>query len=407
MLAAVVAAFFCASSLAPTGPSAQTTSPVNGKIVYVKRDTAPGEHLNDIWVMNADGSGQTNLTNTPEVGESQPAWAPSGARLAFVRYHDSLCTPTQPECTVNQPDIFVMDANVQNATNLTDSDTFETSPDWSPDGSKIAFSGVRNRGWEILTMDPDGQNEMNLTGDAFEAFDEAPDWSPDSTKVVFMKQSQAGGRCEPWEIWAVNRDGSGDTNLTNHPRDDTYPSWSPDGSEITFSSNRNADATGQSDIYAMPAPTTLPPPGETASVATERNDGVMEVAAGDVLVREAGAQTTSRPVVRRLTRDGSSAAPDWGKNPAPSITGLRPAKGSTTTDLRPIIGAKVTDAQTNLVKSNIRRLFVDGTKIPRDRFSYNRDTDRLRYAPGTDLSIGSHTAKVVAQDPEGLITRKT
>jgi Tol biopolymer transport system component len=74
-----------------------------------------------------------------------------------------------------------------------------------------------------------------------------------------MKQSQVDGCCEPWEIWAVNRDGSGDTNLNNHPRDDTCPSWSPDGSEITFSSNRNADASGQSDINATPAPTTLPP----------------------------------------------------------------------------------------------------------------------------------------------------
>jgi TolB protein len=116
--------------------------------------------------MDADGTNQTNLTNTPDVSESQPTWAPSRDQLAFVRYHDSQCTP-------NQPDIFVMDANGENATNLTKSDAFETSPDWSPDGTKIAFSGVRNRGWEILTMDPDGQNEMNLTGDAFDAFDEA------------------------------------------------------------------------------------------------------------------------------------------------------------------------------------------------------------------------------------------
>ena len=205
----------------------------------------------------------------------------------------------------------------------------------------------------------------------------------------------------------MNRDGSGDTNLTNHPRDDTYPAWSPDGSEITFSSNRNADASGQSDIYAMPAPTILPPPSsETASIPTEQSEGLMEFAASDVLLREAKAQTTSQTVVRRLTRDGSSTAPDWGKNSAPTITNLRPAKDSTITEPRPLIGAKVTDAQTGLVKSNIKRLFVDGTEIPRDQFSYNRDTDRLRYAPESNLSLGSHTAKVVAQDPEGLKTLK-
>jgi Tol biopolymer transport system component len=42
----------------------------------------------------------------------------------------------------------------------------------------IAFAGVRNRGWEILTMDPDGQNEAILTGDSFNGDDQEPDWSP-------------------------------------------------------------------------------------------------------------------------------------------------------------------------------------------------------------------------------------
>ena len=455
LLAGIAATIFVAVALVPLEPSAQTTSAVNGKIVFVKRDTAPGDHLNDIWVMNADGTNQTNLTNTPNVGEvqpafsfdgtkiafngpgqenedgdtlsdiwvmnadgsnktnltntpdvseSQPTWAPSGAQLAFVRYHDSVCGPTRPECTTNQPDIFVMGDNGTNQTNLTDSDAFETSPDWSPDGAKIAFSGVRNRGWEILTMDPDGQNETNLTGDAFDASDEAPDWSPDSTKVVFMKQSQVGGCCEPWEIWAVNRDGSGDTNLTNHPLDDTYPSWSPDGSEITFSSNRDT-SSHQSDIYAMPAPTTLPPPGQTASTATSE-DGNMAALAASRVLREANAQTTSPTAVRRLTRDGSSTSPDWGNNSAPLITKVRPAKGSTITDRTPLIGANVTDAPTNLTKSDLT-LSLDDARIARTQFSYNRDTDQLRYTPGTDLSLAEHTVRVVARDPEGLITRKS
>jgi Tol biopolymer transport system component len=364
LLAGIAATIFVAVALVPLEPSAQTTSAVNGKIVFVKRDTAPGDHLNDIWVMNADGTNQinltntpdvsenqpafssdgtkiafngpgdqnnegdilsdiwvmnadgtneTNLTNTPDVSESQPTWAPSGAQLAFVRYHSSCdFVPKPSQCTTSQPDIFVMDANGSSETNLTKSDAFETSPDWSPDGTKIAFSGVRNGRWEILTMDPDGQNEAILTGDEFHASNDAPDWSPDSTKIVFMKQCQ--GVCsDTWEIWAVNRDGSGDTNLTNHPLDDQYPSWSPDGSEITFSSNRDT-SSHQSDIYAMPAPTTLPPPGQTASTATSE-DGNMAALTASRLLREANAQTTA---VRRLTRDGSSTSPDWGTAPPTS-----------------------------------------------------------------------------------------
>jgi dipeptidyl aminopeptidase/acylaminoacyl peptidase len=420
LLATAVAAVFVASAAAPMEASAQTSS-TDGKIVYVK--------LGDIWVMDADGANQTNLTNTAEIDEGQPDWSPDGTRIAFTwranpdagglaEIHVMDANPStndaanltntpdfneyQPswapsgaqlafvrevpgEIFSEQPDIFVMDADGGNATNITQTDASEHYPAWSPDGTKIAFAGVREGGWEILTMDPNGQNEQILTGDGLDAFDEAPEWSPDSTKLVFMKQSQAAGCCERWEIWAVNRDGSGDTNLTNHPSDDMGPSWSPDGSEITFFSNRDVSFPDEGDIYAMPAPTVLPPPGEGAS-----------------------AQMTSETIVRRLTTDRVSTEPDWGAAPtntAPTITNVRPAMDSTTTDRTPLIGAKVTDAETNLSKSHIT-LFLDGIRIARTKFAYNRDTDRLNYTPQIALSFGKHTVKVVARDPEGLVKRK-
>jgi Tol biopolymer transport system component len=326
-----IALLLLASGLLPTEPSAQTTSP-EGKIVFVRSGTEPsdncdGHPCDDIWVMDADGTNQTNLTNTPDTNEGQPAWSADGTKIAFtgpgdpnednsgglgdiyvmdadgtdrtnltntpddLEYQPSWA-PSGAQLTfvrevegrvfLEQPDIFVMDADpatTNDAINLTQSDESEIQPDWSPDGAKIAFAGVRNSGWEIVTLDPDGQNEVILTGDGFDGNDEAPEWSPDGTMVVFMKESQVGGCCEPWEIWAVNRDGSGDTNLTNHPSYDMGPSWSPDGSEITFTSTRNRteeDPT-RTDIFAMPAPTTLPPnTGETAATSTmERGEMVL------------------------------------------------------------------------------------------------------------------------------------
>jgi Tol biopolymer transport system component len=344
------------------------------KIAFKRRVNPDAGGFGDIYVMDADPSTKdaTNLTNTPGFDESQPSWAPSGTQLAFVR-------EVPGEVISEQPDIFVMSANGQNATNLTESDTSEHFPAWSPDGTKIAFSGVRDGGWEILTMDPSGANEQILTGDGLDAYDEAPEWSPDSSKLVFMKQSQALGCCEPWEVWAVNRDGSGDTNLTNHPSDDMGPSWSPDGSQITFSSTRDADAPGEVDVYVMPAPTVLPP---------------------------LAAAVTAAATVSQLTSNQGSSEPDWGRgNTAPAITNLLPARDSTTTDRTPVIGARVTDAETNLAKANVT-LFLDGVKITPTKFTYNRDTDRLRYTPAAALPLGKHSVQVVARDPQGLVTRK-
>jgi hypothetical protein len=78
----------------------------------------------------------------------------------------------------------------------------------------------------------------------------------------------------------------------------------------------------------------------------------------------------------------------------------------TTTDRTPLMGANVTDAQTNLTKVDVT-LSLDAARIARSQFSYNRDTDQLRYTPGTDLSSAQHTVKVVARDSEGLVTRKS
>jgi dipeptidyl aminopeptidase/acylaminoacyl peptidase len=434
LLGVSMALLFLASALLPTEPSAQTTSP-EGKIVYVK--------LGDIWVMDADGTNQTNLTNTPDTNEDQPAWSSDGTRIAFTSDQDEVppftdiwvmnsdgsnqtnLTPTdnpgtpteetdnfheyQPswapsgaqlafvreipgEIISEQSDIFVMDANGQTpATPLTQTDANEREPDWSPDGTKIAFAGVRNQGWEIVTMDPNGQNEAILTGDSFDGEDRGPDWSPDSTMVVFQKQCQ-GGCSDAWEIWGVNRDGSGDTNLTPNDLSEedlrvtqhTGPSWSPDGSEITFTRTRPSVEGGQSDIYAMPAPATLPPPptGEPASTTTmeQGEDGI------------AFAETT---LVRPLTTDGLSSEPDWADTPAdttpPKVMSTSPANGAKRIAPGVNVTATFTEAMDpstiNATTFKLVRLNADGTTTRvTAAVSYDAATKKATLNPSSNLS---------------------
>ena len=461
LLGLSMALLFLASALLPTEPSAQTTS-TEGKIVYVKQGTEPSDNCDlqsgcdDLWVMDADGTNQTNLTNTPDTNEGQPAWSPDGTKIAFtgpgdlnedgsgglgdiyvmdadgtnrtnltdtpdfLDYRPSWA-PSGAQLTFvrevpgrvisEQQDIFVIDANGENANNLTQTDANEDDPAWSPDGTKIAFSGVRNSGEEILTMDPDGQNEEILTGDGSDAFDEAPDWSPDSTKVVFQKQSQVGGCCEPWEIWAVNRDGSGDTNLSNDPSYDTGPSWSPDGSEIIFSSTRNRteEDPSRTDIFAMPAPTTLPPPSETTSATTSQDSGgVMGLAASDVLVRAASAQTASETMVRRLTTDGRSSLPDWADTPAdtraPRVSSTFPAAGAT--GIGPGVNVKATFSEAmkaTSINTNTVKLFRAGTTTPIEAVvSYDTQTKTATLNPNANLRLGTKYKAVVTTGTRDL-----
>jgi dipeptidyl aminopeptidase/acylaminoacyl peptidase len=367
--------------------------------------------------MGADGTDRTNLTDTPDFLEFQPSWAPSGAQITFVR-------ELPGEIISEQLDIFVMDANGQTpATNLTNTDASERDPAWSPDGTKIAVAGVRGPrgegGWEILTMDPDGQNETILTGDTFEGEDRGPDWSPDSTMVVFQKSQNSGG--DPGEIWAVNRDGSGDTNLTNHPANDTTPSWSPDGSEITFSSDRDStENPAQPDIYAMAAPTTLPPSSETASATTIRDSGgAMDFAAGDVLLGAASAQTTSQTALRRLTTDGLSTDPDWADSPAdttpPKVKSTSPANNATM--IAPGVNATATfteamdasptatDGDPSTITGTTFKLMKAGTTTAIGAVvSYNATSNKATLNPNANLQLGTKYKAVVttgAQDVAG------
>ena len=433
-----MALLFLASGLLPREPSAQTTSP-EGKIVY--------EKLGDIWVMNADGTNQTNLTNTPDINEGQPAWSPDGTKIAFtgpgelnedgsgglgdiyvmdadgtnrtnltdtpdfLEYRASWA-PSGAQLTFvrevpgqiisEQQDIFVMDANGENANNLTQTDANEDDPAWAPDGTKIAFSGVRNSGSEIVTMDPNGQNETILSGDSFEGADRAPDWSPDSTKVVFQKQCQ--GVCsDAWEIWGVNRDGSQDTNLTPNDLSEedrpvtqhTGPSWSPDGSEITFTRTRPSVEGGQSDIYAMPAPATLPPPatGESASTTTmEQGEGVM-----------AFAETT---LVRTLTTDGLSSEPDWAEIPAdtdpPEVMSTSPANTETRVASGVNVTATFTEAM-DAIADDGDPSTINGTTFKLVRLNADGTTTRVTAA----VRYVATTKKAILDPASNLSSRRT
>ena len=129
--------------------------------------------------MNADGSGQRKLvarTARQDVADSAPVWSPDGRKIAFVSDHDG--TPFNDGAT----EISIVNADGSGQRNLTRNPAHDSDPVWSPDGRKIAF--VRN--FEIYVMNADGTGQTNLTRNP--ARDLAPAWSPDGKRLVFERR---------------------------------------------------------------------------------------------------------------------------------------------------------------------------------------------------------------------------
>jgi TolB protein len=174
----------------------------------------------DIWVMNGDGSGAANLTNT-DWPEAEPAWSHDSHRIAYVS---------------SKPDeygIWTMNRDGGNQERLLDPSSvgavLEGKIEWSPDGSRIAFGGN-----DIFVVDSDGTNHVRLTD--HNATEEAPPWAPAGDKIAF-----ASNMSGMFDVWVMNADGSEPRNLTNDGAEDWTAAWSPDGSKIAFSGMRNGD----------------------------------------------------------------------------------------------------------------------------------------------------------------------
>ena len=199
----------------------------NGKIVFVSYRNGN----NEIFTMNADGSNQTNISNNVSP-EFEPAWSPNGSKIVFRRGID----------------IYTMNADGTNQTPLTSASGFNGSPSWSPDGTKIAFQSNRDGDGDIYVMNTDGTNQIKLTDNS--RIDQAPVWSPDGTKIVFHSDLDFTAT---YEIYVMNADGTNLTRLTNTVAHDEFPVWSPDGTKIAYQRENeiyvmNADGTNQTNI---------------------------------------------------------------------------------------------------------------------------------------------------------------
>lgn len=143
------------------------------------------------------------------------AWLPDGSRIVFSGEREG------------NADLYVVNADGSGVTRLTDDPATDVTPPHglggpvvSPDGDRIAFVSERDGNKEIYVVAPDGTGLARLTRS--EGLDGYPAFSPDGDRIAFASERDGN-----FDIYTIGVDGSGLTRLTDHPAPDTDPDWAP------------------------------------------------------------------------------------------------------------------------------------------------------------------------------------
>ena len=273
-------------------------SPDGGKIAFVSN--------NQVFVMNADGSGRRQVTTSP-TAKTDPAWSADGTRIAYVSNSFDVDMQTDLE-------IWSIRAEGTGRTQLTSNTFPDTQPAWSPLGDRIAFVSARTGDTDrnVYVMDSDGANQQSITpnsppgcsSNCYQGHDDDPSWSPDGSKIAYIHGDLPAGGGLP-DIWMMDPNGDNRINVSNsNTVSYAQPAWSPRGDRFVAvgatDTNRNiyvmdSDGTGQVEIDTNAKndinPDWQPIPQCTNAGATTGNDLISGTIGKDVLCGLGGNDT--------------------------------------------------------------------------------------------------------------------
>ena len=258
---------FTAKAIYVAATPTPTPTPVPGAgaqpIAFVKPG-APGNG-SDIFLVTTDGTNVVNLTDA-QGDDIRPAWSPDGSRLAYTCLR-------QPDGSVSHPRrICVRNADGTGFTVLSNTLAEDFTPAWSHDGSQIVFA-TTNFGLpsDLAIINADGTGRSPIVGFPGAS---SPDFSPNSQSIAFDISGS---------LWTYNRITQTGLRLTNGTFD-SRPHYSPDGSKIVFQSFRdtnfevyvmNSDGSGQTRLTNHTAFDTAPswsPDGTKILFTSTRDD---------------------------------------------------------------------------------------------------------------------------------------
>jgi len=187
-----------------------------------------------IYTFNYNGTNLVRLTTVNNVWDTEPIWSHDMTKISFTRIY------------LNQNmknELWIMNSNGSNQ-HYIGVEGFAAK--WSKDGTKFIYSSNKvDSNYEIFVCDTNGTNEQRITNTtADEMF---PEYSPDGTEIAYGAGSSS--IMSNWEIYKMKANGTGVRQLTSNNSYDAHPRWSPDGTMFTFGSDRHE--TGKWEVYIM------------------------------------------------------------------------------------------------------------------------------------------------------------
>jgi Tol biopolymer transport system component len=201
--------------------------------------------FSDIYVVSAvgepEGAVVEALTSDPSVVDIGPRFSPDGTRIAICSNRSGFYQ------------IWVMDADGSDLTQITFTATGAARPAWSPNGDEIAYVSEDEGSFDIWRVPAEGGESVRVTANP--AAENSPSWSPDATAIAFASL-RAGNN----DIYLVTLASGAERRITLDPAIDSQPAFSPDGDQIAFGSERLVDPPGPGEksiwiVDVLPTPT--------------------------------------------------------------------------------------------------------------------------------------------------------